>query len=234
MDLPNDNFDFWYAVHNTEVLLHPSNSLETFGATMLHYHLVTQLLDSTSKVRIREGRLRAHRPEILTPQSVLENLLEGFGGEARAYAEWLRHHQAELMILRYGFAISKENTNEEIVTGTLQAVAQQVRDRVQEKDDPLAAVVVGVDQPWEVCLLKLMVDTVQQSAPGNANALRRRGIRSEEDRSRVEKRDDIERHFAAAQADASRLDSLAARLKSAGLFEEYEDRFFALVRRLGG
>jgi hypothetical protein len=138
------------------------------------------------------------------------------------------------MILRYGFAISKENTSEEIVTGSLPAIAQLVHDRVKKKDDPLAAVVVGVDQPWEVCLLKLMVDSVQQSAPGHVSELRRRGIRAEEDRARVELREELELAFAAAARDPSRLDALAARLKDAGVFDDYQDRFFALLRRLRG
>lgn len=231
---PNPQFDFWYAVHNTEVLLHPASPLETFGTTILNYHLVTELLDSVDKIRIRQGRLKAYRPEILTPQSALENLLEGFGSEAREYAEWLRTHQHDLMVLRYGFAITNENTTEEIVTGKLREMADLVRDRVKKKADPLAAVVVGVDKPWEVCLLKLMVDSVQQSAPGHASELRRRGIRSEEDRSRVKLREELEEAFAAAARDPSRLDALGARLQAAGLFDEYQDRFFALLRRSRG
>ena len=223
-------FDFWYAVSNTRVLLAPTSHLETFGATVLNYHLVTGLLDEVSKVRVREGRVKAARPEILTPNSALEHLMEGFGEDARKYAEWLRQNEGELMILRYGFGISKEHVGEEIVTGQVEHVASQVRDTVAASEDPLAAVLVGVEQPWEVCLVKLMVDVVQSSAPGNIQTLRSHGIHSETDRDQMALRQELESDFAAAAMDRSRLDGLARKLKQFDLFEEYEDRFFTLVR----
>ena len=89
------NFDFWYAVHNTHILLSPTSSLETFGSTTLNYHLVTEQMDSVQKIRIREGRVKAFRPEIMTPNSFLDALLEGFGEEANAYGDWLRKHEKE-------------------------------------------------------------------------------------------------------------------------------------------
>lgn len=223
-------FDFWYAVNNTTVLLAPSSNLETFGATVLNYHLVTELSDEVNKIRVREGRVKAARPEILAPNSILENLMDGFGDQAREYAEWLRQNESDLMILRYGFGISKEHVGEEIVTGGLHEVSSQVRDTVAAADDPLAAVLVGVEQPWEVCLVKLMVDVVQSSAPGNVQTLRNHGIRSEEDRAQIAIRQELEQDFAAAAMDRTRLDGLARKLKQLDLFEEYEDRFFTLVR----
>ena len=71
-------FDFWYAVNNTEIVLRPQRILETFGATVVDYHLISQLMDNASRVRVREGRLNAYRPEIITPSSFMENALEGF------------------------------------------------------------------------------------------------------------------------------------------------------------
>ena len=91
----DSQFDFWYAVNNTRVLLAPTSRLETFGATVLNYHLVTELLDDVTKIRVREGRVKAARPEILAPDSVLENLLDGFGDQARHYAEWLRRNERD-------------------------------------------------------------------------------------------------------------------------------------------
>ncbi len=71
-------FDFWYAVNNTQVLELPRNRLETFGSTLIHYHLVTEPMDSVGEVRIREGRVQSFRPEILTPQALADSPLEGF------------------------------------------------------------------------------------------------------------------------------------------------------------
>ena len=223
-------FNFWYAVHNTHVLLAPTSQLETFGATMLNYHLVTELMDAAEKIRIREGRVKAYRPEIITPQSFMETVLEGFGEEAHAYAEWLRANEKELMILKYGFAIAKEHIREEVVTGPLAGIAEKVKDTVAESNDPLAAVVVGVEKPWEVCLLKLMVDVVQKSTGANVQDFRRRGILRPEDAMRAEQRTEVDQAFRAATHDAQRLQGLYDLLQKHQVFEEYQDRFFALVR----
>ena len=68
--MPADSrqFNFWYAVQNTKVVRAPARALETFGATLVNYHLVAELEDDPHKVRIREGRLEAHKPAIITPE----------------------------------------------------------------------------------------------------------------------------------------------------------------------
>ncbi len=80
-------FDFWYAVNNTELVVSPSNRLETFGDTIVNYHLICELMDSVGKVRIREGQLKALKPEIIMPQSLGQMDLEEFGQDAEQYAQ---------------------------------------------------------------------------------------------------------------------------------------------------
>lgn len=214
--------DFWYAVNNTEVVVMPLRRLETFGATVVDYHLVTELMDSVNRVRVREGRIHAFRPQIVTPSSFVESILEGFQHEAaEAYANWLREHESDLLILRYGFRIRKEGSRDEIVSDAMDTVLERVRSDLDRRPNPLAALVRGVDEPWEVCLVKLMVEMVQRSAPGHMQDLRADPTGS---------RHDIETAFRRAARDASAVPALAACLKSHGLFKEYEDRFFAVVR----
>ena len=87
-------FDFWYAVNNTEIVLKPSRHLETFGSTVLNYHLITELMDNVGQVRVRQGRLEAARPQIVTPEAYANMSMEGFCDEARKYIEWLRDKEA--------------------------------------------------------------------------------------------------------------------------------------------
>jgi hypothetical protein len=221
----NPQFDFWYAVNNTEVISVPEQRLETFGATLVNYHLVTELMDSVNKVRVREGKLKALRPEIITPQSMSEMDLDGFGAEAREYASWLHQNASELQILKYGFNVQKKEITDYILTDPVEQVVQRVRDQVAERADPLDAVLVGVDRPWEVCLLKLMVELVQRSVAGNMQDIQQQ---SRDRKAELHTR--IERAFLDASRDASKLNSLADLLKEYGLFERYEDRFFAAVR----
>ena len=216
-------FDFWYAVNNTEVLELPRGRLETFGSTLINYRLVTELMDAVGQVRIREGRIQAFRPEILTPQSLLESPLEdGFrAGPSQDFIRWLREHESDLTLLKYGFKIRQETTTESIVHDSVDNVLDRVRADLKSKEDPLAALVRGVDEPWEVCLLKLLFEVVRLSAPGNA-----RDLRADPDGSRHE----IDRAFRLAANDRAQLAPLADLLARLGKFKDYEDRFFALVR----
>src|SRR5271167_2503131 len=87
-------FDFWYAVNHTEIVLRPRQHLETFGATVIDYLLISELMDQAGQVRVREGRLQAYRPEIITPQSFMANSLEGFNeSQSCDYMDWLRAHE---------------------------------------------------------------------------------------------------------------------------------------------
>jgi hypothetical protein len=224
--MKNDpQFDFWYAVNNTEVISVPERRLETFGATMVNYHLVTELMDSVNKVRVRVGKLKAFRPEIITPQSIDEMMLEGFGNEARNYADWLHKNAQEMQILKYGFKVQKQEINDYILTDSLQTVVDRVKGEVSGRGDPLGAVLVGVDRPWEVCLLKLMVELVQHSVAGNIQ-----DIRQHQRDHKAQLHQQLEQTFLAASRDASKVPELADLLRRNGLFERFEDRFFAVVR----
>ncbi len=227
---PPSQSDIWYAINSTRIVLMPSRRLETFGATVLHYHMVSELMDNVNKVRIREGRIQAHKPQIITPSSVSAGLLDGFGEEAERYVEWLREHMQDLRMLQYGFVISKKEISEEVVSDNLDAVVERVQDAVRKKDDPLAAVVVGVDVPWEVCLIKMMVDVSSQSFPGNVRELERHRLFSLQQDSPASSRQAIEQAFQAASRDSNLITPLGKRLQLEGVFSEYEDRFFALVK----
>lgn len=227
---PPSQSDIWYAINSTRIVLMPSRRLETFGATVLHYHMVSELMDNVNKVRIREGRIQAHKPQIITPSSVPSGLLDGFGEEAERYVEWLREHMQDLRMLQYGFVISKKEISEEVVSDNLDTVVERVQDAVRKKDDPLAAVVVGVDVPWEVCLIKMMVDVSSQSFPGNVRELERHRLFSLQQDNPASSRQAIEQAFQAASRDSSLITPLGKRLQQEGVFTEYEDRFFALVK----
>jgi len=218
----NESFDFWYAVNNTEVVVRPRQQLETFGSTTLHYHLVAETMDTINQIRVREGRVHAYRPQIITPDVLGQTLLEGFGEEQVShYMNWLRQNEANLVLLKYGFSIRKESLNEHIVTDSIDNVLERVKVDVVNSSQPMHALIRGVDEPWEVCLVQLMVDVVQQSAAANAQDLRR---------DPLGQRQQIDRLFREASRNASLIPELSRLIKSSNMYREYEDRFFALVK----
>ncbi len=225
-----DSFDFWYAVNNTQVLLMPKHSLETFGTTVLNYHLVSELMDTANTTRVREGRIQASKPTIITPGAYSNTVLEGFGDEAREYVEWLKSHEQQLRILEYGYHLKKDNYNEHIISENPDAVAERVRESVEQKSDPLSAVVYGVDDPWDVCLVKLFWEVIQQSAPVNVREMERHDMFHLQKHPLQRIRKEIENDFVAAARNPDLIKNLAKKLREHNLFEEYEDRFFALVK----
>lgn len=216
------HFDFWYAVQNTHVVKTPSSILETFGNTLVNYHHISEMMDSTSQIRIREGRVEAIRPQIMTPDHFNTSILEGFGAESQKYMDWLQANKGDIAILKYGFSIRKLDMNEHIITETLTNVVDRVKKDIDQKNDPLAALVVGVDDPWEVSLIKLMVELAGRSAPIHAQQLTvdPQGVHHE-----------IESAFQAASENRNFLGRLSTLLEKHDLFPEYQDRFFDLVRK---
>jgi hypothetical protein len=226
----NKSFDFWYAVNNTEVLLTPSRHLETFGTTVLNYHIVSEMMDSVDQIRIREGMMRAHRPQIITPEAYAKTALEGFGEEAHKYIDWLKEHEKEIKILQYGYSLKNESFTEHLVSGSLKAIAEKVRDEVKEKNDMFSAVVIGVDKPWDVCLVKLFWEIIQRSAQENINELARQRLFDMDGNLPRGVRRDIETAFLAASKNPKLLKRLGKMLHEYGIFDEYQDRFFSLVK----
>ena len=169
----NPDFDRWYAATHVKFIVRPSHNLETFGNTLVNYTLISELEDYPGKIRIREGRLEAHQPQIITPKSIIETI--GFSDEANAYLEYLKEHEDDLRILRYGYCLKSDKFNEYVVTDPMSVVAERVTAEVLAKHDPFAAVLEGVDEPWDVSLIVLWMNEVQRSAKTNLKELQEKG-----------------------------------------------------------
>ena len=170
----NPDYDRWYAARKVRILLSPSHRLETFGNTLVNYHLVSELDDHPGKVRVREGRLEAHQPLVITP-SFAPIETEGLGDEARAYLEFLKETEQHLRILRYGYHLKSDNFSEQIISERLSVVTERVKQEVLASNDKFAAVVQCVDDPWDVALVELWLREVARSAKGNIEELQKSG-----------------------------------------------------------
>lgn len=225
-----DTFDFWYAVNNTEIVILPKRHLETFGTTVLSYHMISQLMDSAKQVRVREGRLQASQPRIITPEAYSETLLDGFGQEASRYVEWLKEHEKDVRVLQYGYRLKQQAFSEQVYTENVKAVTERIETEVKRSEDPFRAVVVGVDEPWDVCLVKLFWEVIQRSARINIREMAQQNLFDNQGGVPRAIREEIEAGFLAASRNSSLIPELGRKLQRHGLFDEYQDRFFALVR----
>ncbi len=164
--------DFQYAIENTVVVRPPRRSIQTFGTTSFRFYLVSELMDRVNEIRVREGRIDAERPQILTPEKMSRILLDGFGEKAAAFAEALRNRPELGTFLRYGIAVQKRDITETTAHETMENVIATIDARIAMNDE-VSVIIQGVDDAWEVCLLKFSMDLIQQSIEGNVNDLRR-------------------------------------------------------------
>ncbi|HEX8294667.1 MAG TPA: hypothetical protein VF593_00065 [Chthoniobacteraceae bacterium] len=165
-----------YAIENTRVLHAPERRIATFGLTSFRFYLVTELMDGVNQVRVRDGHLHAERPQILAPGNFQRMLLEGFGERAEEFVDWLRDNAPQLAVLKYGFQFRKSDVTEQIIHSSAEDVVGRLRETVNRAEDPLSAIIEGVDEGWEVCLLKFAADLIQESAGDNLGDFRHRGL----------------------------------------------------------
>src|SRR5260370_17408778 len=145
--------DFDYALENTHVILAPERQIATFGSTSFDFYLISELVDGVGQGRIGNGKIHAERPQILAADHYCRLLLDGFGEKAERYIEQLREHARNIAVLRYGFQFRKTDLSEQTFRDSIAAVINRTRRKVENKNEPLGAVIHGVDDPWEVCLL---------------------------------------------------------------------------------
>jgi hypothetical protein len=168
--------DFQYAIENTRVILAPERHIASFGSTSFRFYLITELMDQVNEIRVRDGKIHAERPQILTPEHYCRLLLEGFGEKAQRYVDQLRDHLRNVAVLRYGFQFRKTDVTENTVRDSIEAVIARTKLRVEHSDEPLSAVIHGVDDGWEVCLLKFTIDLIERSTGGNIGDFRKQGL----------------------------------------------------------
>jgi len=168
--------DIQYALETTEVLYEPDRRIDTFGSTSFEFTLLSELMDDVSRVRIRSGRITAEKPVIMKPDPEAALEFEGFGEQAEAFAGWLKSRMKDLAALRYGFNFKKSDVAENLVSDSIENVRHRVLEDARRAGNPLTAIIQGVDDTWEVSLLKFTVEMIQKSARINVFDFKRRGL----------------------------------------------------------
>ena len=172
--------DIHYALETTRVLHEPDRRIDTFGETRFEFQLISELMDSTGEVRIRTGEVEAQRPRILRPEAYREIELEGFNPSARArfdrMMEKFRAEGKDLAFMQYGFQFRRGQVHEEIIHDTIEAVRERVLEDLRRTGNPARAVIEGVDDAWEISLLKFSFEMILRSHEINAFDFKRRGL----------------------------------------------------------
>jgi hypothetical protein len=222
------------AVEHTKILRLPRQTLSTYGTTNIYYYLVTEpayaeLLKDATETVIREGRVIAERPRIVTPYYLSQ--LEGFSDDARAYFNMLlKTHGANTMGLFYTYKNEPKELN--IVSDNMDSVVSKLNAEIDRRRDPLVSIIKGEDELWDVSLLKFIYEMTRGSLQTNLRQMGARGLLGVDSSGvPVDARMRIEGLFREVVRGGVEPGELKAELDRWNLFEEYEDRFLALFRK---
>ncbi|MFQ5826991.1 MAG: hypothetical protein ACE5IA_06510 [Dehalococcoidia bacterium] len=232
--MQTDDERILYAIRNTQILRPPKQTLATFGTTDIYYYLVTEpsyreLVDSSAETVIREGRVTAQRPKVITP-SYLFNL-EGFSSQARRYFEMvIGEHGPNAPGLLYRYRNEPKDLT--IASDELGLVVKRLEEMLDREGKPLTSIIKGVDELWDVCLMKFIHDLTASSLRSNVMELGMSGL-LDVDSSGVTRdaRNEIEVLFQQVKRGEAEPSRLKVELDRWGLFPEYEDRFLALFKK---
>ncbi len=222
------------AVGRTEIIRLPKQKLATFGTTNIHYYLLTEpvyaeLTRDVNETVVREGRVIAEKPRIVTPYYLSH--LQGFSQEANHYLDALvKAYGPDAPGLFYTYRNEPKELN--IVSEHWRTVADRLNAEIDKRGDPLAAIVKGEDELWDVSLLKFIYEVARGALPHHVSQMGARGLLNMDAsgvpmdaRLRIE---EMFRHVLQGNFDP---DELKKELDRWNLFAEYEDRFFAIFKK---
>ncbi len=223
-----------YAVRHTEILRLPKQSLETFGTTNIGYYLVTkpvytEIAKDANETVVREGRVIAERPRIVTPYYL--SRLEGFSIDAKRYFDMLiKTHGPNVPGIFYTYRNEPKGLT--IVAGDLMSVVDKINSEIERHGDPLVTVIKGQDELWDVSLMKFIYEITRSSMQDNLSQLRSRGLLDVDARGvPMDARVKIEELFKKLSQGEIEPRELRDELERWNLFDEYQDRFFSVFRR---
>ena len=229
-----DDVKIQEAVERSEVLRAPKQSLTTFGTTNIYYYLVTEpayaaLAPNTKETVIREGRVIAEKPRIVTPYYL--SSLEGFSDNARRYFDALvQQYGHSVQGLLYAYRNEPKEMN--IVSDNLLAVVAKLNEQIDKRNDPLTTIIKGMDEMWDIAIIKFIFEMTQRSVDNNVRQMGARGLLMMDHKGiPADARATIEGMF--LQAAKGDLDPyiLKDELDRWNIFPEYEDRFLSLFRK---
>ena len=229
-----DERDWRKAIEQTWVVRFPKQRLATFGSTNIAYYVVTEpiyreLDEDNDEGVVRTGRVIAERPTLITPTYAMS--LQGFSTEAYEYFRYVAM-QAGPNSAGVLYQYRNESKNLDIVSGNASEIAHRISDDLDGRQEDLSVVMVGVDELWDVALLKFIYEFTSSSAAGNVQDFNARGLLDPAPefggvpRAAVQQ---IEQLFREVEQGGDR-ENLKTELDRWGLFSFYQDRFLSLFR----
>lgn len=201
--------------------------LATFGGTEIQYSLVTEVPGLPDRSRLRQGVVKAEKPQIITAQ-ILQDRFRGFGADAAQFSEWLASKYGEAIRgLEYQFKNEPHTTRIELTTPD--QLVKEISKEFDQQDDLRQALLRGSDKYWELSVMKFIFEETITSFKTNLTELQERGFFDGTNRNQERQHREIRHLINRAKQDNSLVSELGKKLKSYGMFDQYQDEFFQLI-----
>lgn len=107
----------------------------------------------------------------------MKSVRRGFPEKPSCFFDWLsKNGPGFLTLLEYGFRFKRSEVSEEILHEPLDSVRGRLLDQVRNGEDTFMSLIEGVDDAWEVSLLKFTVEMIQKSHEINIFDFKRKGL----------------------------------------------------------
>jgi hypothetical protein len=175
---------------------------------------------------IRHGLVTAQTPQVVTNDFLYK--MSGFGDEAKEYLKELNKvFGKNEPALLYNY--KNESTDLEIVSGNPQEVSERIKARLVNSQAN-HAVIRGINNLWDVSLLKFIFEYTKTSAKSNFQELNNSGMLEVKNGIPMTARKRIDELFKQAVSGNVRPQDLHKELNDWDLFEEYQDQFFSIFK----
>jgi len=147
--------------------------LFTFGDSDLPYYLVTSSSGEGELVSIRQGQVNVTRPKILTPETMQPELRDFFEEqEERGFVEYLMARTAAFSNLK----LSNQSGPDRIVTDTVEEAVARLNQQLDSEEEDRVAILSCPRPLAGLAVFRYASERILQSAPGNFQELRERGL----------------------------------------------------------
>lgn len=241
-----DNQKIKDVLENTEILLEPDDLIYTDRDTTLHYFVLSEpyYLEEFPKegpeTKIREGEITWEKPKLLTPDYMIN--MSGFSGEAKQAMQMIAQENPDLAALLYKMNYKKQSIRTFTLAKEIEAAEAKIREDIDQSTDKLTVIIKGVDELWDVSLMKFIQSLMQKSAyKSQLPYYEEKGFLSTDDKGYsvvtrnleglpIAASEEIEKMFKMVKMGEEDPSKLKKELDRWGVFNAYQDRFFDLFK----
>ena len=220
--------DAWYAAKMMDVVHSLPTLINTFSDTEVKFILLAESADDPNLVHKRTGTFQAKQPELLTETPDLSKVIK-MGQEIsiekiRAIVEVAGLGSSKF--IKYEMTTSKDEIELSLLHKGLKDSIKEVKEAHSED----TFVIVGDEKMWEVSLINFVMIFIQKSLNDNLSEFHANEKTAEVFNPQGLLQDRIEDAFQEVLAKQKSINDLSVLLTESDKFNQYEDRFFALLK----